>query len=196
MHPVPDGDDDALSRRAFALLGVLAEPRRLRVFAAVVLGAVSESEIRARTGLSPDDVGRGLARLVAAGVVETSPEGLRVREDVLAAVVAEAHRAETKRWPTAAELGATREQAAVLGRFLRKGRLESIPARAEKRARVLDFLAGHFRPGSTYSEAEVNSVLARFHPDTASLRRYMVDEGFLERREGRYWRAGGTFDVE
>jgi hypothetical protein len=37
--------------------------------------------------------------------------------------------------------------------------------------------------------------LKRFHPDFAALRRFLVDEEFLERREGYYWRAGGTFDI-
>jgi len=32
------------------------------------------------------------------------------------------------------------------------------------------------------------------HPDTAALRRYLVDEGILARDRGDYWRAGGTFD--
>ncbi|MBW3589609.1 MAG: DUF2087 domain-containing protein, partial [Actinobacteria bacterium] len=36
----------------------------------------------------------------------------------------------------------------------------------------------------------------RYHPDHASLRRYLVDEGFLQRSGGRYWRTGGTFEVE
>ena len=30
----------------------------------------------------------------------------------------------------------------------------------------------------------------------AALRRYLVDEGFLERRDGFYWRVGGTFDID
>jgi hypothetical protein len=29
----------------------------------------------------------------------------------------------------------------------------------------------------------------------ASLRRYLVDEGFLERAKGEYWRSGGTFNI-
>jgi hypothetical protein len=33
------------------------------------------------------------------------------------------------------------------------------------------------------------------HGDYATLRRYLVDDGFLERREGFYWRAGGSFDL-
>ena len=60
---------------------------------------------------------------------------------------------------------------------------------------MLDFLAGLFEPGEAYTEAEVNARLAAFHPDVAALRRYLVDEGFMNRRDGFYWRSGGTFQV-
>ena len=83
----------------------------------------------------------------------------------------------------------------IVRRFVRAGRLEVIPARLGKRRRVLDWLAQQFEPGKVYPEAAVNVVLGRFHPDFAALRRYLVDEGFMERRGGFYWRAGGTFDV-
>jgi len=32
--------------------------------------------------------------------------------------------------------------------------------------------------------------------DHAALRRYLVDEGFLSRQAGVYWRSGGTVDVQ
>jgi hypothetical protein len=34
------------------------------------------------------------------------------------------------------------------------------------------------------------------HPDTAALRRYLVDDGFMEREAGEYWRAGGRYTPE
>ncbi|WP_337794830.1 DUF2087 domain-containing protein [Pedococcus badiiscoriae] len=43
-----------------------------------------------------------------------------------------------------------------------------------------------------YDETEVNNTLRAWHDDVAALRRYLVEEGFVERRDGRYWRAGGT----
>lgn len=43
-----------------------------------------------------------------------------------------------------------------------------------------------------YSEQMVNLILGRRHQDTAALRRYLVDEGLLDRAEGHYWRSGGT----
>ena len=38
--------------------------------------------------------------------------------------------------------------------------------------------------------------LLAFHEDFAALRRYMVEDGLLERSDGKYWRSGGTFEVD
>jgi hypothetical protein len=80
----------------------------------------------------------------------------------------------------------------VVGRFVQDGRLVIMPTKRSKRLAVLDHLAQSFEPGRTYGEAEVNAVLNGFHEDHAALRRYLVDEGFLSREAGSYWRSGGT----
>jgi hypothetical protein len=53
----------------------------------------------------------------------------------------------------------------------------------------LEYVIKAFELDVYYSEREVNEVLKEFHPDTAILRRYLVDYGFLAReRDGsRYW---------
>lgn len=84
----------------------------------------------------------------------------------------------------------------IVRRFVRAGRLVTIPARRAKRMAVLDWLSQEFEPGRVYPEATVNAVLGRIHPDHAALRRYLVDEGFMERRQGSYWRSGGSFHVD
>jgi hypothetical protein len=80
----------------------------------------------------------------------------------------------------------------VVDRFVQNGRLVIMPTRRSKRLLVLDHVAQSFEPGRTYPEAEVNEVLRRFHDDYAALRRYLVDELFLTRDGGVYWRSGGT----
>jgi hypothetical protein len=60
---------------------------------------------------------------------------------------------------------------------------------------VLDVLAQEFEPGRRYPERTVNAILRRWHDDTASLRRFLVDEEFLARDGGQYWRVGGTVDL-
>ena len=92
-----------------------------------------------------------------------------------------------------AELGEHVER--LLQPYLRDGRIVQIPRQRQKRLALLDVLAQEFEPGVRYPERDVNEILARFHPDTAALRRYLVDEEFMEREAGLYWRAGGTWEV-
>lgn len=85
----------------------------------------------------------------------------------------------------------------TLSRFLdADGSLVTIPSKRSKRLVVLDHLAQSFELGVVYREAEVNDRLGRFHPDVAALRRYLVDEQFLTRRDGFYWRSGGTVNID
>jgi hypothetical protein len=84
----------------------------------------------------------------------------------------------------------------VLARFLAAdGTLHTIPSKRAKLLVVLDHLAQSFEPGRTYPEPEVNEILLRFHADVAALRRYLVENDFLTREGGVYWRSGGTFAV-
>ena len=52
-----------------------------------------------------------------------------------------------------------------------------------------------FEIGVRYPERDVNAMLRAFHDDVATLRRYLVDEHFLSRDAGVYWRSGGSVDV-
>ena len=92
---------------------------------------------------------------------------------------------------------ALRDREAVLRAFVADdGSLRSMPTKIRKRLVVLDLVAQDFRPGETHHETQVNNLLRPRHPDVAALRRYLVEEGFLERRDGRYWRAGGSVDEQ
>lgn len=85
---------------------------------------------------------------------------------------------------------ALRDRAAVLRAFVAPdGSLKSIPTKIRKRLVVLDLLSHEFEPGSSYDETAVNNRLRAFHPDVAALRRYLVEEGFLGRADGKYWRT-------
>ena len=83
----------------------------------------------------------------------------------------------------------------VVGRFIKDGRLVIMPTKRAKLLLVLDRIAQDFEPGRSYPEAAVNEILARYNDDYAALRRYLVDEAFMTREGGVYWRTGGTVDV-
>ena len=90
------------------------------------------------------------------------------------------------------------DRALILRRYFIERWLPRLTGDEMKLLVVLRHLLQEFEPGRAYPEKEVNTILARFHPDTAALRRYLVDDEFMERDPtgSLYWRAGGTVDVE
>jgi hypothetical protein len=180
--PVPD---------AATIVGLLAEDDRRRVFAALVLGASRLEEVTAATGLPSRRAGAALARLVAGELVVRSDDGdhLVLGEAFRRAAIATSPERPP---PDAVPPDVPEDEARILGRYLRGGRLTHIPAQRSRRRVILDRLAQEFDVGTRYSERQVNAILRRFHEDVASLRRFLVDEGFLDRAGGEYWRSGGT----
>jgi len=178
---------------AALLAGLMADPARRRVVAALILGATTTADVREATGLDARAAGRALSRLVDADLVVRDEKGFHylVEEAFGHAARAAAPTADAAQPDEHGD--ATPEVARVLRAFVRDGRLLSIPTVRAKRLVILDLLAQEFEPGRRYSERRVNTILGRWHEDTAALRRYLVDEEFMEREAGEYWRAGGTF---
>jgi hypothetical protein len=67
------------------------------------------------------------------------------------------------------------------------GRLVAVPTQQKKRLVIMHYIVQVFEPGARYPEKQVNELLKRYNPDTASLRRYLVDDGLLQRESGIYW---------
>ncbi|GAC1442310.1 MAG: DUF2087 domain-containing protein [Mycobacteriales bacterium] len=173
------------------LWGMLADEDRLRVFAALSLGARTISEVADRSGVEARLAVKALKRLVSGGVVAWVENDYEIRRDVIAT---EARRT-ARTVEVYEEVGLAPRQAAVLRSFLVDGRLASIPSARSKRLVVLDHIAKVFEIGVRYREREVDTLVRAFYDDYAALRRYLVDEGFLAREAGTYWRSGGSVEL-
>jgi hypothetical protein len=173
---------------AATIVGALADDDRRRVLAALELGAGTLDEVVAAAGLTPAAAGKALGRLVDVGLV-VADHGTLV---VLGAAFRQAAREALSRPRPAEHDDLPAQTRKVMDAFVVDGRLQQIPVARAKRLVVLDWLAQPFEPGRRYSEAQVNLILGQRHADTAALRRYLVDEGFLSRDAGAYWRTGGT----
>lgn len=184
--------NDAAAARAAELLGLVADGDRLRVVAALVLGASSVAHVAAAAQLDVRRTGRALSRLETAGLVSTDGMQWRLHPEVLR----DAARAAAPERPVEEHGAADPGEAAVLRRFIRDGRLLAVPTTRGKRLVILDHIVRVFEPGVRYLEVEVNALLRVFHPDSAALRRYLVDEGMLTREAGIYWRTGGTVPLD
>jgi hypothetical protein len=175
---------------ATALVGLLADGDRRRVVAAIELGARRLDQIVTATSLDNTRVAKALGKLVESGLVGQGVDGLSVAADVFQAASRQANIR-----PPSTEFDEVPDEARkVLRSFVVDGRLQSIPVAPAKRTVILDWLAQSFEPGRKYTEKMVNLILGQRHADTAALRRYLVDDGFLDRADGQYWRAGGTVD--
>lgn len=185
-------NEDRPTGDAVRLLGMLSTEERLRVFSAVVLGARASEEVSRSAGLPAKEALKALTQLEREALVERDPAGWKPRAATLREAVAAAASEPEKDEDYGA---ADASEAAVFRAFMRSGRLVSLPAQRSKRRVVLEHLARVFEPGHYYSEREVGAILRAFHDDYAMLRRYLVDEGFLTRQSGTYWRTGGHVDV-
>lgn len=178
-------------------LKALSDASRLRIVGMLADGrAMSVEHLAAELGLTPGTVVHHLKRLRDGGLVESRPRppymDYSLRLGRLAEIGAALHRIARQQAGAADEPGETPDwadatQARVLRAFFDGDRLQGIPAQHSKRLVVLRRLAESvFEPRRKYAEREVNQLLAVRHPDAASLRRYLVDEGFMTRRAGIY----------
>jgi len=79
------------------------------------------------------------------------------------------------------------------------GRLKQLPSQRHKREKltlVMRWLWSKFEPDTLYSERQVNDILKTAHDDFVSLRRDLVDLGYLRReRNGRHYWKGSASDI-
>jgi hypothetical protein len=174
---------------AATYLGLLADGDRLKVVAALALGATTAAEVRTASGLDARATGRALARLEDAGVVVKEHDALRLDLTPLH----EATRAAAATEPE--DYGTDAETARVLRPFLRDGRVVGMPASHTKRRVLLEHVVQVFEPGERYTEKDVNAMLRAFADDYVTIRRYLVDNDLLSRENGVYWRSGGPVVV-
>jgi hypothetical protein len=77
-------------------------------------------------------------------------------------------------------------RAKVLRDFFDGERLKEIPAQRKRRVIVLQHVLKRFDPNRNYREPEVNEILRKVHDDFATMRRELVDYGYMTRDRGVY----------
>ena len=165
----------------------MASAERLRVIGALVRGRAPQAEIAEQLHLPVRDVYNHLAFLVYVNVVREEDGVYELDEkaiETLARGQFEGKRPQYEEKPD--------DVRKVLKAYLNAdGALKQIPMEKKKMLVILNFIVDVFEFDATYTEKEVNTILRRFNPDTAALRRYLVDHGFMA-REGdgsKYWRV-------
>ena len=168
----------------------LASADRLRIIGVLVRGKASQTDIAEQLHLPIRDVFNHLAFLVEVGIIHEE-DGLYDLDQKSIESYARGQ-FEGKRQSFEIKEEQPEDVRKVLKTFLNAdGTLKQIPPMGNKLLIILNFIVDAFAYGTNYTEKEVNTILRRFHLDTAALRRYLVDTGLLARESDgtRYWRV-------
>ena len=175
-------------------LTILLDIDRLAVAGALAVGPASTDELTEITGRERRVVLTAIGDLRGAGLVRMVADRYELDVEALRSAARDAAETEIPMDPVIG-FGMTDAERQVLERCFSGRVLNDIPTQRARRIVVLQRLALEFDPGRRYTEAEVNGVLGAFHPDWSTLRRGLVDEGFLDREPrgggNLYWRSGG-----
>jgi biotin operon repressor len=164
---------------------ILLDEERLKILGCLAQEAHSMEMLAKRLGLKPAALSRQLAKLQEAGLAHPVPPNLyrldlknlhTLKKDLFALEKGESD-------------GEQNADDKILNAFLDGERLKHLPSKSAKLQVVLNWLANKFDPEVRYPERAVNQILQRHHPDYASLRRFLVDYGFMQRQAGIYWRV-------
>jgi len=175
----------------------MSSAERLRVIGVLARGRATQAEIAEQLHMSVRDIFNHLSSLVRVGVINEADGVYDLNEKGIESLARGEF--EGKRPSYDAKDEKQENVRKVLKNFLNAdGTLKKIPPMGNKLLIILNFIVDAFEFDANYTEKEVNTVLRRFHMDTAALRRHLVDHNLMA-REGdgsRYWRVKSTPVVE
>ena len=163
---------------------------RLRVIGVLARGRATQAQIAEQLHLPVKDVFNLISFLVHANVISETDGVYDLNEKAIERLARKEFEGKRPAFETKEE--EQEDVRKVLKSFLNAdGTLKQIPPMGAKMLIILNFIVDAFAYDTNYTEKEVNTILRRFHVDTAALRRYLIDYKFME-REGdgsRYWRS-------
>ncbi len=83
-----------------------------------------------------------------------------------------------------------KEKESIIKNYMdENGAVKTYPAKEKKKIIVLAEIVKNFSKGRKYSEKEINSMLKRIYEDYATIRRALIEYGFIERTNdcSSYW---------
>jgi len=172
----------------------LAEPNRLRIIGLLAQKPQSVERLASTLRIGESTVSHHLSKLAEAGLVSARAQGYysiyALHTGTLAGMAKNILREETLP-ELAFGMDTDAYDRKVLATFSdANGRIKAFPVQQRKFLVILRHILGEFEIGVKYTEKRVNEILSRYSADTATLRRSLVEHGFMAREGGggTYWR--------
>lgn len=188
-------------RRLLRFYKALGDENRLKLFGLLHQREHNVGEMATMLGVKEPTVSHHLSKLRDVGLVNLRVDGnlryyranrghlklMRQLEDRLRTEGIDPQDVDDHAWIDALDLEDWERK--ILRDYTSNGRLKQIPTKELKLLVVLNWLSTHFEAERIYTEQEVNAVIGQFHEDYATLRRDLVEFGYLRRERGgrTYW---------
>lgn len=177
---------------AIALFKCLADKSRLQILKSLALEDMYVERLAERLGITAPTVSFHLKKLADAGAVRAYKSQYYTMYSLNRTLFQTAILDILQEKSDESELQAQREadyRRRVIDTFFQYGRLTAIPTQRKKERIVLEVIAESFAFDRTYTEREVNILIADFHDDFCTIRRDMIAEHLLSRENGIYRRV-------
>ena len=184
-----------MSEELVTFFKALADSNRLKIVGLLAEKSYSVEELAALLKHKPSTISHHLARLSEAELVTSRAESYYSVYQLDKQMLEEKSRSmfsQNELSTVAAEVDADAYDKKVIKDYTKRdGSLKTIPAQRKKLEAILRYVVQAFDMDKRYSEKRVNEILAKYHEDTATLRRELIGYGLMKREgwRGEYWRV-------
>ena len=177
---------------AIRLFKCLADKSRLQILKSLAIEDMDVERLAGRLDLTPATISFHLKKLSEAGAVRSYKNQYytmySLKQERLGMTILDILGEDSDEMAIQEERE-QRYRQKVIDTFFEYGKLKAIPAQRKKERIVLEEIAKAFETGKVYTEREVNVIIADFNDDFCTIRRDMIAEKLLERKDGSYWKA-------
>lgn len=181
-------ENTELNQQVMDFFRTFTNLERLKIAGLLASEALTLAQAAERLGMRTKDAMNHLSMLEHFGYVKNQAGVYQIDRERITALSRQVLENDRPRSKSEDFEGEDFERKVLKDFFRPDGTLISMPSQLKKRRIVLAHIQQAFQPEVRYPEKEVNEILKRIDPDSASLRRYLVDEQLLAREAGIYWR--------
>lgn len=176
-------------QETIAFFKCLADKSRLSILKSLMVEDMYVERLAERLELTSATVSFHLKKLEDAGAVKSYKDQYytmySINKELFSINIVDILKEKTSE----SELQKERDEAyrkKVIDAFFEYGKLKSIPGQRKKEKIVLEEIAKSFKKGKKYTEKEINLIIADFNDDFCTIRRDMISEGILTRKDSIY----------
>jgi predicted transcriptional regulator len=188
-------EEEKIADEVLKFFKSLADANRLKILGLLAQEDLSVEQLAVMLNLRPSTVSHHLSKLSEAGLVSAkamSYYNIYQFENKTLEAMAQHLLSKENLSAIAVDVDLDAYDRKVVSYYsLPDGQLKTIPAQRKKLEAILGYISQDFESGTRYNERQVNEILEKYHPDTATLRRELFGAGILARSSGgkEYWRS-------